>query len=198
MSGTYATSQPPLEPGRRDPHARRQAILKAAAELIVEVGPARLTHRIVATRAQVALGSTTQYFASIDELREAALHHLAAEFEDGLRDAELALSDVDTAPERFASLMHQFLSDRRQVHADMALVTSAATDPRLRAIALRWYDRLVELLTAHIGSERAAIAAIFFDGAVMHAALHDEPLSQEQLARTLRAIAAMPLPPSHS
>ncbi|MGK0721353.1 TetR/AcrR family transcriptional regulator [Leucobacter sp. W1478] len=187
-----------LAPGRRDPHARRLAILNAAAALIVEVGPARLTHRMVATRAQVALGSTTQYFASIDELREAALHHLATEFEDGLREAEQALSDFDAAPERFAELMHQFLSDRRQVHADIALVTSAATDPRLRAIALRWYDRLVELLTAHIGSERAEIAAIFYDGAVMHASLHDEPLSREQLARAFRAITSMPLPPAPS
>ncbi|MBU3994451.1 MAG: TetR family transcriptional regulator [Actinobacteria bacterium] len=194
MAALTAPEPAPLRPHRRDPPARRRAIVAAAAELIVEVGPSRLTHRMVAARAGVALGSTTQYFVSIDELREAALRLLADEIEEGLVEAQSALAEFDSAPEQLAQLMHRFLSDPRQVHADMALVTSATQDPRLRAIALRWYDGLVELLSAHLGPERAEVAAIFFDGATMHAALHDDPLSTEQLARLFRTIARLPAP----
>ena len=53
---------------RRDPEARRREIVTAAAELIVEIGVDALTHRKVAARAGVPLGSTTQYFATLDDL----------------------------------------------------------------------------------------------------------------------------------
>ena len=62
-------------PGRRDPEGRRRAIIDAAAELIVDSGASSLTHRAVAARAGVSLGSTTQYFSSLDELRELARGH---------------------------------------------------------------------------------------------------------------------------
>ena len=51
---------------------RREAILDAALALIAERGTEQLTHRSVAYHAGVALGSTTYYFASRDDLvREA-------------------------------------------------------------------------------------------------------------------------------
>ena len=51
---------------------RREAILDAALALIAERGTEQLTHRSVADHAGVALGSTTYYFASRDDLvREA-------------------------------------------------------------------------------------------------------------------------------
>jgi DNA-binding transcriptional regulator YbjK len=61
---------------RRQPIAaplpRREVILDAALALIAERGTEQLTHRSVAERAGVPLGSTTYYFASRDELvREA-------------------------------------------------------------------------------------------------------------------------------
>ena len=63
---------------RRDPEARRLAITTAAAELIVEIGVDAITHRKVAERAQVPLGATTQYFATLDDLRAAALAALVS------------------------------------------------------------------------------------------------------------------------
>ncbi len=74
----------------------------------------------------------------------------------------------------------------------MALVTAAATDANLRSLAARWTDRLTDLLAAHVGPERAQVAELYLDGAMMHAALHDEPLTREAVTRALRAILAMP------
>lgn len=66
-------------PLRRQPRgaARRDAIVEAAAALVIESGPATLTHRTIAQRADVPLAATTYYFASLDDLVGAAGTRLA-------------------------------------------------------------------------------------------------------------------------
>lgn len=174
-------------PGRRDPEGRRQAILRAATEIIVTRGPSALTHRAVAQLAGVALGSTTQYFASIEELRETALADLAQEIEQDLAEVEAELQHGSVA-EVLASGVHEFLRDRRAVHADMALTTSAMSDPNLRALALRWTDRLIEILAVYVGEERATAIALYTDGATIHAGLHDAPMSARALQAAIQAL----------
>lgn len=183
-------------PRRRDPEGRRRAILSAAAEILVEQGAAALTHRAVAARAGVSLGSTTRYFASIDELQEAALGLLADEIDTSLDEVERELNLPGDLAERCAGLVYEWLLDARQVRASMALTTAATSDPHLRALALRWSDRLTEILAAKIGQERAIALDIALNGALVHAALHDTPISQRAIARTVRALMAMPDPES--
>ncbi len=179
-------------PRKRDPERRRREILDAAAAIVVEQGTAALTHRAVAARAGVALGSTTRYFASIDDLREATLRMLGDEIDATLDVIERELASGEDPAERCAALMYDFLRDSRQVHASMAMVTAAASDASLRSLALRWTDRLTDVLAQHMGRERAVAVEVYLDGATMHAALHDSPLSQEAVARVVRAIFAMP------
>ena len=56
---------------------RRGALVEAAAGLLVEQGLTAVSHRAVAARAGLPLASTTYYFDSADDLRDAALHHVA-------------------------------------------------------------------------------------------------------------------------
>lgn len=178
---------------RRDPEARRRAILEAAAEIIVEQGASALTHRAIAARADVSLGSTTAYFASIDELRELALQSLADEIDTALAEVEQDFPSLDEdAVDRAVTRMHEFLLDSRQVHAAIALVNAGMNDQSLRALAQRWTDRLAEILARLLGDERAMAIALYLDGATVHAALHDAPISSESLSRTIRALLAMP------
>ena len=63
----------PREPRRQSRGAqRRDAIVRAAAELILTDGPAGVTHRTVAAAADVPLAATTYYFSGLDELVETA------------------------------------------------------------------------------------------------------------------------------
>ncbi|GMA22821.1 TetR family transcriptional regulator [Luteimicrobium album] len=63
----------PREPRRQSRGAqRRDAIVRAAAELILSEGPAGVTHRTVAAQADVPLAATTYYFSGLDELVETA------------------------------------------------------------------------------------------------------------------------------
>lgn len=177
---------------RRDPERRRREILTAAVELTVEYGSAALTHRAIAARAGVPLGSTTQYFASIDELREAALQQLADEVDRTLEELEPFVAHILTEPERALSGFVEYLHDHRTVRADIALMTAGTTDPRLRSLALQWSNRLIEMLEGHVGRSRAIAISVYLDGATMHSGLHDEPLGGDELARAIRALAAMP------
>ncbi|MGP9724311.1 TetR/AcrR family transcriptional regulator [Corynebacterium sp. AOP40-9SA-29] len=163
-------------PGKRDPAGRRAAILDAAAELICEAGASCLTHRAVAARAHVAVGSTTQYFASIDDLRDEALQALADENDEALAEVAESLDgpgDVHETIARCAGILHDFLADTRQVHASVAMTSTAMTDPSLRTLALQWSDQLTELLAGRFGRARAAAAVAYVDGLTVHAALHD-------------------------
>src|SRR5690606_15207471 len=117
---------------RRDPVARRAAIVTAAAELITEVGVDAITHRMVAARADVPLGATTQYFTGLDELRSAALQALAEHVEAQIAAARESVDS--TSPRALAAFIHGALRDAHAVKAESAVVTAAVHDPVLREL----------------------------------------------------------------
>ena len=173
---------------RRDPEARRIAILDATAELILEIGVSAVTHRLIAARAGVPLGATTQYFTTLDELRSQALHHLVTEVDarvDGIRSA---LEQRGATPRVLAELIVQGLADARALEADRAVVTAAVDDPQLRAIARRWSERMTSFLIPAYGAERATAAAVFIDGVLWHARIHDETLNASLIENALAGI----------
>ncbi|MDT0330257.1 TetR/AcrR family transcriptional regulator [Nocardiopsis lambiniae] len=173
---------------RRDPHGRRHAIVEAAADLIVHQGAADLTHRRIASRARVPLGSTTYYFSSLTELKVAALEHLTTECDAWLQRARTALADHDGDPIGLCALLADYLADRDRVHTDFALTSAAAGDPALRPLSLIWFDGLVELLSEYTDPHTAHAITVFTDGAVVHALLHDTPLDTTTLHRTITAL----------
>lgn len=177
---------------KRDPERRKQEILTAATEIVAEQGAAALTHRAVSARGGVPLGTMTRHFPSIDGLREAALRALGDESDTSLDMIEQELSLCRDVPQRLAELIHEFLGDTRQVQAMIALVSTTTYDASLRSIALRWTDRLTDILGEHMRREQAVSIEVFLDGAIVHAALHDRPLSLPALTRAIRAILAMP------
>jgi DNA-binding transcriptional regulator YbjK len=173
---------------RRDPQARRRAIIEAAATLITEVGSGGLTHRMVAQRAGVAVGSTTQYFTTLDDLRQAALGHLAEDIDEALDAIAHSLTDNAASPEAFAVALHDYLTTPRLVRADMALLSAAMVDPAIRPLARRWSDGLVGLLTPFVGERSARAVTAYIDGASVHAVFYDPPMSIDELAEALSAL----------
>lgn len=175
---------------RRDPEARRREIVAAAAELIVEVGADGLTHRLVAARAGVPLGATTQYFDTLDDLRSAALRALAEEVDLRLEGVRLALAERGTSPAVIADLIAAGLDDARAVKADRAVVTAAVHDPRLRELARHLAEQLVAFLEPTYGVDRATAAMIFIDGVMWSTQIRDEntldrPFIETVLSRIL-------------
>ncbi|MBO0980933.1 TetR/AcrR family transcriptional regulator [Microbacterium sp. SD291] len=173
---------------RRDPEARRREIVIAASELIVEIGVDAITHRKVAARAGVPLGATTQYFATLDDLRDAALRSLADEVETRIEITRQAVIADGVTPAGLASLIHRSLEDARAVQADRAVVTAAVHDPRVRELARHWSDEVVGFIAPVHGRDRARAAAVFIDGVLWHAQIHDEPLAESLIRDALTGI----------
>ncbi|EME15420.1 TetR/AcrR family transcriptional regulator [Rhodococcus triatomae] len=172
--------------GSRDPEGRRRALVQAAAELLVETGD--LTHRQVAARADVPLGATTYYFAKLDDLRAAALERLADELTEELAEIGAQVEAAKGDPAVLAGLLHAYLSDADQVRADAALYISAAKDPALRHLALRWFDGFEQMASRWTDPAAARAIGIFIDGASQHALLGREPLDVQTLTRALAAL----------
>ncbi|MFK0402338.1 TetR/AcrR family transcriptional regulator [Microbacterium sp. NPDC090225] len=173
---------------RRDPEARRREIVEAAAELIVEIGVDALTHRKVAARACVPLGATTQYFDTLDDLRDAALGFLVREIEMRIEATRQAVESVGVTPEALARLITESLADARALETDRAVVTAAVHDPRVRELARRWSDQVVEFIAPVHGPDRARAAAVFIDGILWHAQISDDPLEESLIRDGLAGI----------
>lgn len=173
---------------RPDPEARRQEIVTAAAELIIEIGVDALTHRKVAARADVPLGATTQYFATLDDLRAAALHALADEVDTRLEATRRVAEADGMTPDVLARLVSAGLDDARAVQADRAVVTAAVHDPTLRELARHWSDEVVGFIAPVHGTDRARAAAVFIDGVLWHAQINDDPLDERVIRDALAGI----------
>ena len=171
--------------GRHDPEGRRRQIVCAAAELIPEVGLAKLTHRLVAQRAGVSLGSTTRYFANLDELRKAGLAEMSEVLEEDLAATRAKLESEGVTAESLTEDIAEFLDQHELVRISIELMVAANADPVLRPLANQWADGLVEMLTPSLGPVVARGVVLIMDGATMHASVNERPLSKDMLREIL-------------
>lgn len=167
--------------GRHDPEGRRRQIVRAAAELITEVGLAKLTHRLVAHRAGVSLGSTTRYFANLDELRKAALTEMSELLEQDLATTRALLESEGCTPESLTKDISEFLTQRELVRISIELIVAANADPTLRPLANLWAEGIVKILTPDLGPVVARGIVMIMDGATIHASINEQALPYELL-----------------
>ncbi|MET9328780.1 TetR family transcriptional regulator [Tsukamurella sp. NPDC003166] len=175
-------------PRRRDPERRRREIVDAAAAIVVEQGPDALTHRKVAARAGVPLGSTTQYFATLDDLRAAALAALIAEAEEWLAELEAVFVREGASPSAYVAALHRYLCDPQLVGADFAVTCAGPLHPEFTALGVHWSTNFIAMLARYITPESADAVAMFTDGATMHTALTAQPVAKELLDRAITAL----------
>lgn len=161
--------------------------MAATAALIAERGIAGVTHRRIAARAGVPLGSTTYYFPSLAGLIDAALEHVADSFAAELRRwrDSLARSPGSAA---LVELAEGYLADRARAVVEYELYLAAAHESRLRGLASMWIEQLHAILAPLTGSVRARAISMFLDGAILRALLRDERLDVDAVRAGLRAL----------
>lgn len=165
---------------------RRGRIISAAYELIAEVGIGRLTHRLVAARAEVPLGLTTYYFKSLDDLVLAALADAFPE--QVLRMWTEAIETADDLPDTLARLAADYARERKRALVETELYLAAAHNPGLRALARLWTEHLLVALSTRLDPAAARAMITLIDGAVLEALVFDEPVDTEQLRVSLAAL----------
>ncbi|MEU0373241.1 TetR family transcriptional regulator [Streptomyces sp. NPDC006283] len=177
--------------GRVDPE-RRERIIAAALDLIAEEGVAGTSHRKVAARAGVPLGSMTYHFQGMDELLREAFTSFSATMV-ALFDSRLgAAGSADEAREAVADLIHHLSGgDERQLVLTHELYTLAARQPAFRELTREWMRSSRRALERHFDPSTARQLDALVEGLSMHRALdtepHDRALTVDAIARITAA-----------
>lgn len=173
---------------KRDPEGRRRMIIEAAAEVIAREGTRKLTHRRVAQQAGVPLGSTTQYFASIDELRRSGLAELARLIEQDYDEMFRAIDENGGDAEAYARELNSYLADAKQVSIDTAFFNAAVNDPTLRELARHSIGLAIRRSLPYVDESRAKALAMLMDGAMLETCLLGEPVDPDAVDLAVKAI----------
>ncbi|MFF4835982.1 TetR/AcrR family transcriptional regulator [Streptomyces sp. NPDC001315] len=173
--------------GHTDPQ-RRERIIAATLDLIAEEGLAGVSHRKIAARAGVPLGSMTYHFSGIDQLLREAFgrftDHIVAVF-----DAHLSTpTDRDQARTAVAELVHTLSEGpQRDLVLTQELYTLAARQPDYRELTHAWMRRSRTHLERHFDRDTARQLDALIEGLTLHRALarepHDHALTLEAITR---------------
>lgn len=179
---------------RRTEPDRRDRLIDVALDVVAEVGVAGASHRRIAARADVPLGSMTYHFDGMDELLHEAFSRFAetiiARFERRLGGA----TTRDDAKEAVVALVHDDLTGPAAVRDQVLsyeLYTLAAREPRFREITREWMRRSRVELERHFDPDTARQVDALIEGLSIHRALDPSPpsraLTREAVDRITRA-----------
>jgi DNA-binding transcriptional regulator YbjK len=179
-----ATSRPgrgPTDPDRRD------RIARAAIAVVAEQGVTKLSHRAVAARAGVPLGSTTYHFATLEDLIAAALDTAAERSVAELREWEAALPpDADLAAALTDFVLTSISARRAETMAEYNLYALALHRPHLRRAAVAWDDALAAVLCTRTDELTGRMLGVLLCGLLMQSVLRDDPLARKDIEAQLR------------
>ncbi|WP_129839569.1 TetR family transcriptional regulator [Streptomyces sp. RFCAC02] len=164
--------------GHTDPR-RRDRIIDATLDHIADEGVAGVSHRRIAARAGVPLGSMTYHFAGIDDLLKEAFTRFADEIV-ALFERHLGRADTSgQAREAVVDLVHTLSEGPpRGLVLAHELYTLAARRPEYRALTQTWMLRSRELLQRHFDADTARQVDALIEGLTLHRALDTEPQSR--------------------
>ena len=160
---------------RVDPE-RRQRIILAALELIAEEGVAGTTHRKVAARADVPLGSMTYHFESMDELLREAFTLFADRVASRFEERLAAATDREQATAAVVEIIHSdVIRSETEFVLPLELYALAARVPYFRSITQRWMARSRAALELHFSPDIAIELDALIEGITIHRAFDRDP-----------------------
>ena len=174
----------------RDPEKRKRQIVEAAASIIAQGGGQHLTHRRVAEQAGIPLGSTTQYFKNIDDLRHAGLTRLAQDIECRNQDMLARIGREKVGIDALCDFVIAYLSDKQQVEADAMFYAAAINDPQVNGLWKRMLEDHTRDYSFAADENRLRMLSAFLTGLVVESAVNDITCDPETIRSTIRAILA--------
>ncbi|MES9811104.1 TetR/AcrR family transcriptional regulator [Streptomyces cinereoruber] len=174
--------------GHTDPQ-RRERILTATLDHIADEGVAGVSHRKIATRAGVPLGSMTYHFHGIDELLHEAFtrfaDHIVTVFEQHLSTAD----DTEQTRQAIVDLIHTIAEGpQRDLVLAQELYTLAARRPEYRELTRVWMSRSRDLLQQHFDTDTARQLDALIEGLTLHQALDTTPHNRDLTSEAVRRI----------
>ena len=177
---------------KTDESGIRERILAAVMTVLQEDGIQGLSQVQVARRAKVRQSHLTYYFPKRHDLIEAVAVRFLERVTHGLDEAGTAGS-ASSLLQRVAS----FIVDPRHMRMFTAVIVEADSDPKVRAILVRFTLRLQSTLAGALGGDDAAERAAMILANLWGLGLHDfvlRPKRPGELAAAYIASITAPTP----
>ncbi|WP_212817822.1 maltose acetyltransferase domain-containing protein [Polymorphospora rubra] len=178
---------------RVDPE-RRDRIIDAALALIAEEGVAGISHRKVAQRADVPLGSMTYHFEGMGELLREAFTRFAGTVSARFEERLAAARDLDEARAVVVDVIHHDDPvNPRDLVLTHELYTLAAREPAYRELTRAWMRRSRDILERHFDPATARQLDALIEGLIIHRALDTTPADRALTVDAVERITAGPV-----
>ncbi|MBW3092959.1 TetR family transcriptional regulator [Bifidobacterium sp. 82T10] len=188
-------TQTPAAARRADPD-RKSRIVDACLDVIAERGVAGTSHRVVAAKAGVPLGSMTYHFRGMADLLHQAFDRYAQQCIDVFAERMAAVPAGDRAAACEAIARHiegDLLGTQRDLDINLEFYTLAARDPAYRDIAERWMAASRAQLERFFDKPTAALLDAMIEGLTLHRALgtHAEAHDPRVIREGIRRVAGL-------
>ncbi|GAA4826846.1 TetR family transcriptional regulator [Saccharopolyspora rosea] len=172
---------------RFDPE-RRARIIDAALELIADEGVAGTSHRKVARRADVPLGSMTYHFASMEELLREAFSRFTGTIIDRFERRLAPARSLEEAREAVVDIIHEeVFATRSDLVLTHELYALAAREPAYRDLFDEWMRRSQQALARHFDPTTTREIDALIEGLTIHRSLgrgsYDRELTLDAIRR---------------
>lgn len=168
---------------------RRTRLLDAALEIIAEQGVPKTTHRLIAERAGVPLGSATYYFDGLDAILEQAFARLSETMADRYRAALEAAADRNAACEVVTDLIcGPAYASPAEMTALFEMYSYANHNAVIRATAGRWLEISRASLSMHFSDDASRALDALIEGWPMHRVFEGRPLDRRVVLGAVTAI----------
>ncbi|MFY0584182.1 TetR/AcrR family transcriptional regulator [Cystobacter fuscus] len=176
---------------RYDPD-RRDRIIDATLAVIAEGGVAGTSHRRVADRAGVPLGSMTYHFTSMDELLREAFTRFAMRLSERFAARLETATDLDALATAVVHLVHDELTTGADdLVLTLELYTLAARQPAFRQITHDWMRRSREVLERLVDARTAYEPDALIEGLFIHISLDPTPRDRAVTRDAVRRILSL-------
>jgi len=183
-------------PMRRTDPERRERIVAVCLDVIAERGIAGTSHRRVAERADVPLGSMTYHFDGMAGLlAEAFTRFIDEQAERFARRLDGADSPDAAIRAIVDSIDAHWRGERRELVLTHELYTLAARDPAFRALTDGWMRRSRTVLERWFDPLTARLIDAMVEGVSIHGALDTTPPDLDAAREALHRIAGQDQPP---
>lgn len=146
-----------------------------------------LTHRAVASAADVPLGSTTYYYATLDDLLSSAMRIAVQETKQRLAQWSAGLRpDADLVAALGAYIVELTGTNREALIVQYELYMAALRRPALGEVSRAWDGALSETLADHTDSESADVLALVAQALMLHSVTSGTALSSDDVEPALR------------
>ena len=169
---------------------RRERILQATLDTIAAHGIHAVTHRKIATCANVPLGSLTYYFSGIEALIEEAFSLFTAEMSAQYQQGFVGVTNREQACDAIADLIFSAqVTTARNMELMYQLYALASRKPLLKTVMQNWMQRSQQTLEQWFEPGTARALDAFIEGMTLHFVTDRKPLSREEILRMVERVA---------